>query len=654
MPSLPERFNLQESSTGDASLKLRFALVLLLLLADNGFGQQEPSLPSILADAQKAQSANDYATAAADYKEAVKIRRDVPELWANLGLMQHETGDYASAIESFREANRIQPSLYVPNLFLGIDYVHTGKQREAVPLLLKAEKMNDTDPLPSLTLGRAYSSLGEYRLASKELQRTIRIDAKQSSAWFALGIVYLHQVEDDSRAITGRNADSAYARALYAEALVKQDRYKEAAELYQQVLAAKDQPDCMQAEQAFLDIRQGQPDAAAKDFQTERETHPACTTAMLGEARLSIDKGKGDEAIRQLQQAWARDHGFFRAHADDLFAGMKAEDLHNFEELLSQPTPAGIDQEMTEALKEVAQGDRSTSSQAEVKAATALSPSNARSEYLNGHYEECAEHLRAGMKSAGADTLRLLAACSYFAGDYELASDAGNALAALPAQSSAGLYWSIKANEQLAQESLARFQKFEPNSARSHLLMGDIYRQRERFGDAQQEYLKALQITPNDGGAMLGLASAYLGDAKIDEAIATAGKSLARTPDDAETNVVMGEALIAQHRFSDAEGYLVKGLHAKPQMLPHVHALLGETYAAEGKTEDAVRELKSGLTSDEDGSLHYQLARLYSKTGDKADADIAIAQMKALQQRRRQASVIAVEDSHSSSLDEAP
>ncbi|MBB6142902.1 tetratricopeptide (TPR) repeat protein [Silvibacterium bohemicum] len=632
-------------------MSLRFTFALLLLLAGNSFGQQESSLQSILADAQKAQSANDYITATTDYKAAVKIRQDVPELWANLGLMQHESGDYEGAIQSFREANRIRPSLYVPNLFLGIDYVRTGKQKEAVPLLLKAERMNDIDPLPSLTLGRAYSSLGEYRLAAEELQRTIHRDPKQSSAWFALGIVYLHQVEDEARTMTARSPDSPYAKALYAEALVKQDRYKEAEDLYHQVLAAKDQPDCMLSEQGFLEILQNKLEDAARDFQAERSAHPECTIALLGQSRIAVERGSPDEAMRLLQQVWSRNAEFITSHSDALFAGMKQHDRNSFEEFLSQQSGA---EEIATALKHTAQGNQPMGNSNDGSSSAPLSLSDAERAFQEGNDAKCVEHLRAGLKSGSSQTLRLLAVCSYFSGNYKLTSDTGAELAKIPVLSSAGLYWSLKANEKLAQDSLAQFEQLEPNSARSHLLMGDIYRQRQLFADAENEYQKALEIAPGDTGAMMGLASAYLGDAKIDQAIAIAERSLAQTPDDLETNTIMGEALIAQHRFAASEPYLLKGLHSKPQMLPHVHALLGKAYAADGKGTDAIRELTLGLASDEDGGLHYQLARLYSKAGDQPAAELAIAQMKAIQQKRRQASVIAVEDSHSSNLDDAP
>jgi predicted Zn-dependent protease len=104
--------------------------------------------------------------------------------------------------------------------------------------------------------------------------------------------------------------------------------------------------------------------------------------------------------------------------------------------------------------------------------------------------------------------------------------------------------------------------------------------------------------------------------------------------------------LISQHNFHESEPYLLKALHAKAQMLPHVHALLGEAYAADGNMEDALHELKLGVDSDQDGSIHYQLARLYGKLGDTADAAAAIQQMKALPQKRREGAVIAVQDSH--------
>ncbi len=82
----------------------------------------------------------------------------------------------------------------------------------------------------------------------------------------------------------------------------------------------------------------------------------------------------------------------------------------------------------------------------------------------------------------------------------------------------------------------------------------------------------------------------------------------------------MGEILSVRHDLAAAEPYLKKGLKTKPELVPHVHALLGRVYAETNRTPQAIAELKLGLPDDKDGRLHYQIARLYLKIGDRDSA----------------------------------
>ena len=121
------------NSIGDRCLKICLKLAAAGF-ADipAGIGQQnqQTNLESLLANAKQAQASGDYAAAASAYKQAVYIRPEIAELWANLGLMQHQTGDYAQAIQSFQKARKLKPSLYVPTLFLGVDLRIRGRQRK--------------------------------------------------------------------------------------------------------------------------------------------------------------------------------------------------------------------------------------------------------------------------------------------------------------------------------------------------------------------------------------------------------------------------------------------------------------------------------------------------------------------------------------------
>jgi predicted Zn-dependent protease len=95
----------------------------------------------------------------------------------------------------------------------------------------------------------------------------------------------------------------------------------------------------------------------------------------------------------------------------------------------------------------------------------------------------------------------------------------------------------------------------------------------------------------------------------------------------------------------------MKSLGAKPQMLGHVHALLGKVFAETGRTQDAIVQLNLGVSSDENGSIHYLLARLYRKIGDSKDAAEALEQMKSIKQQRRDRGVKLVEDPDLSALE---
>jgi tetratricopeptide (TPR) repeat protein len=568
---------LQGNSIGDASLKIRCTWLFLLLLAipASGFSQQDPAAryAAVVAAAQEAMGRNDFKAAAESYKQAVKIHPESAEMWANLGLMEHEGGDYADAIRSLQQAIRLKPGLYVPNLFLGIDELHAGNTNTAIQFLVKAERMNKTDPEAPLELGRAYSAAGNFPAAAREFNHVTELDPRQSDAWLGQGMAYLDQVEEDARKLSTDAPHSSYAQALYAESMVRQARYLEATDSFTKAIALQPQPPCLHAAFGFMYVKQQKWQDAASEFAQE---HAECGIA----------------------------------------------------EFLTQEQASGrIEADVYQSLTAARSGK--------------VGP-------------ECAVTLHKNLPGRSESELLQLSACAYYSGDYALASSAGETLAARPSHPVSGLYWSIKANQALALQSLAHFEQMAPNSAPSHILLGDMYRQRQRYDDAQTQYKMALEISPADHAALLGLAYAYFGDANLDATIATASSALTANPGDPELNLLMGEALIARHDFAGAEPFLQKGLAAKPQMLPHVHALLGTVYAETGRTQDAIAQLEMGLAADRDGSTYYKLARMYRKAGETKKAEAAMQQVKVMEQQRRKGAVTALEDSSQPAGDDLP
>lgn len=639
----------------------KFLLLALLANPKLGFGQQSPAyrFDSLVAAAQNAQAARDYASAARDYKQAAAIRPEIPELWADLGLMQQETKDIPGAIESFQTANHLQPSLYVPNLFLGIDYAHIGKAKLAIPFLVRAQQMNRTDPQAPLALGRAYIGERDYRPAIQALSRATTLNGRLGGAWFSLGIARLDQVEVDALTMSETGKGSPYAGALYADSLAKQARFGEAASLYKTLLDSQPQPPCIRSEWGFALLRDHNPTAAASAFAAERKMHPECGLALFGQARLAFENGNGGAAAAILAGLWNRDHGFFASNVSILLGGLSGEQAASLVRMTTTSSSTPLSADMRNALlaaaglpdENPADGDREAGD-GTGESATAIG-ATAQELYAAGKFRQCDERLGSNLAAMGAPQLRLLAACSFFAGDNQRAYKAATSLQVLEPHSLEALYWSIRADERMALTALARFQQLEPDSADSHVLLGDIDNQLERYDDAQAEYLKALALAPGDTAALLGLASAHLNQDDDQAAMQFAQSALAHSPDDPELNLIMGEALQGEHEYVESEPFLMKSLKAKPQMRPRIHALIGKAYAETGKTPDAIEQLKLGISSDEDGSIQYLLARMYFKLGDKKDGNEAITQMKIIKEQRQSRGVKRVEDPDLSPLETA-
>ncbi len=182
---------------------MRFTLFLVLCLtlppAVSAVGgrvsaqDHDQTVQSLLADARAAQANGDFAKAAEVYRKTVALEPNIPELWANLGLMDHEAGNHAEAIASFQRAIHLDPSLFVPQLFLGLEYLQARKAAAALPHLENAVRLNPKDLQALRSLAEAHATLGEIDTAIALDWRAMELNANEGSLWFDLGTAYLQQ-----------------------------------------------------------------------------------------------------------------------------------------------------------------------------------------------------------------------------------------------------------------------------------------------------------------------------------------------------------------------------------------------------------------------------------------------------------------------------
>ena len=585
--------------------------------------------------AVQAQSSGDLKTAISEYESALAIQPTVPEIWANLGLMEHQAGDYSSALASFTTAHRLQPKLFVPTLFLGLENLELGHQSEAVTYLLAARQLNPKDPNVHVYLGRAYFKLKRFEDSASSYSEATKLNPASGEAWYRLGISYLEVAEADSSALSALNRHSPYFQALEADASSRQDKLDRAVKAYRTTLTSKSPPPCIRSSLGLALLREGQ-FAEAKVELLQDSQAGGCSLADLGLIRLAFATDPSSMTLTSLSTLWKLDPGFVIAHSSALIIGLTPEQLAAFDAAFARTTIPGLTPKDVAKIQASVHGVQQVSLEDNpASRSTAVTGVSAVDLYKRGEYRACTNRFATTPVTLTREKLSIFAACSYFTGDFTTTLSTAKKLRRLHEAEDEGLYWSIQASQALAVACLVRAGEAEPNSIRIHNLLAESYRDMGKYGAAETEYAASLSLNSKDFTALLGGAANYLQENRIELASAMIQQALEQNPSDPEANYIAGEVLIDQHRFDESEPHLKLGLHAKAELVPRIHALLGRVHASRGEDVRAIEELKLGLPSDDDGSIHFQLARLYQKTGQQKLADAAFQETNRIKNNRR-------------------
>ena len=634
-------------------------LVLMVAASAMAIGAIQPDnnerLQSYLAAAQQAAARKDFSSAAVSYRQAVQISPQTAELWTNLGLMYHETSNFPEAIKSFTEAARLKPTLYVPQLFMGIDNLELKQIEAAIPFLQKAEKLNPKDAQAPITLGRAYAIAGNGNGASDAYWRAVTLAPQNGNAWLGLGMAYLEQVDSDARVMTSTYKDSNYDVLRASELFADQGKLIQAARAYKTALSSASPAPCSHAGYGIVLLRQKSIAEAETEFDREVTSNPGCPLTRIGVAALKLVQGDTASALNKLFALWNADAGFLRENLPLLRDGITSEQSQKLFDLAKEgqaedKVPAGFVDSIQASLEsDVPVAAIPTDSENEVpeseKAASPLPLQDAEKLFLSGQFRKCSDSLRPRLSTLTERSLSLLSPCAFYTGDYRTAAQAARRLAASATARPVGLYWESKADQKLAVAALVRAGEIDADSPRMHVLLGDTYRQRRKWGDAESEYRKALELEPGNRGGRMGLAIALFQDGNNEDSLKADNVLLQKDPDDPHANLLAAEILVALHEFAYAETYLNRCSKIEPEFMARVHALFGEVYANTNRPTEALAELKLGSSGDKNGSLHYQLARLYQKAGNTKAAAEAFQTSKKLRAQWDASAVDAVQQS---------
>jgi len=178
------------------------------------------------------------------------------------------------------------------------------------------------------------------------------------------------------------------------------------------------------------------------------------------------------------------------------------------------------------------------------------------------------------------------------------------------------LYQLARIYKSASLQAIDRLKALDQDSFQLHVLMGEVYADDERYSEAIKEYEAALSKRPDATGIHYAVGVAYWVQHDMDAAKKEFVDALKENPNDALTNLYLGDIAVHHEHFAEARDYLNVAERGQPGM-PQVHVLLGKCYRGENEPEKAKTEFLAAIQADPSAAQpHYLLAQLYRELRD--------------------------------------
>ena len=121
-----------------------------------------------------------YAAAAMNFREALRIAPDDAEMYFNLGYSCDKNGAIHEAIEAFQTAVKLNPKLDRAWYGLGMSYAAQGDHKSAAAALHEAATLQAMNPHAWYALGMAHHHLNEPERVKEIILHLHRFDPKMT------------------------------------------------------------------------------------------------------------------------------------------------------------------------------------------------------------------------------------------------------------------------------------------------------------------------------------------------------------------------------------------------------------------------------------------------------------------------------------------
>lgn len=559
-------------------------------------GDARDQIIKLFQAAQEAEQVQDFSKSVAAYRDIAKIDPGIAEVWSNMGMALFHLGANRDAISAFQKASALKPALLAPHVFEGLAYLNLDEPQRAVASLKAALALSPSQPEATLALGDAYARTFQFEASIRLLQKALQRDPGSESVGSNLAVSYLDWAKDIGTALT--RSPSLYGRLLSDRVHATKDPETAEGAFRDTVAFAPGSAEAHLAYARFLmEIRPTADKLRASEEQIAeaRRITPHDLDVAAAEVRLAIAQNDIPKASTLLWTMMQEDPAYMLANLDALADGLPAEDALQIKE-----------------------------------EAASMAPHSSGSS--DGYSSRLArlERTKSGRLLSAIEDAEYTSAAWHLHRYDQALSDLMNRHRKDPV----GQYWLFRTCEALGRDVLEQTVNAHPDSVRSHLLLADFAIQQDNLKSARSEYAAALSLRPHDPEIILFNVRLLETAKESRQALQEAMRGAADFPLDAGLNFEAGELLLRSNGDAEAAAtYLERALQSDSRLI-RARTDLADAYAQLQRFDDAIRELNQIIGTDDDGALHYRLARWYRQTGHAEEAVKALELCRRMKEQR--------------------
>jgi len=519
----------------------------------------------------------------------------------------------------------------------GLHDLRVGRFIDAANLLRLAVRTEPGSRVARCALGQALVETNRMEEATSEFRSCAQLGRPDAEVQYELGEAYLRLALQLAAQILDRDRSSPYARRIFAENYIAEGDWKDAEKQYRLALASQPRKLNLALGLGSVYLHEGSQKEAVNVYQKAVTWAPGSCIAHYRLAEAAFLGGDAGSTMAQLRAVQRLNPEFLvsRSNFPDfpIAAAKLRSSCKAFQTVVTPFSPDPALQFILAACSPLSDRNPQALNSGVPQESTfrRLRSSDARngdSFCASDLCDLCREQLAAQLAEPASASHGFIALgeCAFEMGHLDSAFGYFQKAEVEDHNNLSALYWTQECARRLAGQSFEKIARIAPGSYFVHLLNAQTWEEQQNPELAMREYRLAIQERPDAVLPRVLVGHLEWKWLRFDAALVDLRKALAMAPWDPMVNYLIGDSLVEEQQPRQALPYLNTAVTMRPGFLD-AEASLGRALARLGNLQEAASDLEKVAAADRDGSIHYELFRVYLRMGRKnlAARNLAVA-----------------------------